>query len=55
MVRQAVYLVWVRVAPGQPDGPNAEVLQVKLTRSSADALARQVPGSWVEKMMADKD
>lgn len=45
-----VVLIPLEAAAARP----AEVLAVKLTREAAEALARQVPGSWIEKHVANK-
>lgn len=53
-LEQAVYLVMVRVRTHSPDQPNVDVIGAKLRKRDADFLCTQVPGSWVEKVIATK-
>lgn len=49
-----VYVVMVPVRPMNPDDPNCEIIAAKLRRIDADKLCVEVPGAWVEKVMATK-
>lgn len=51
---KAVYVVMIRVRPSTVGGINSEILTVKLRKRDADDLCRQVPGAWVEKVVATK-
>ncbi len=53
-IEQAVYVVLVRVKQMNPDDPNTEIVTAKLRRSDADIVCREVPGAWVEKVIASK-
>lgn len=53
-VVQTIYLVFIRVAPGNPGDPNVELVGVKLTLGAARKVQENYPGSWVEKVLADK-
>lgn len=54
-VAQTVYLVTLAVAPGRPGDPNRQIVAAKLTRSAAERACREWPGSWIEKVTADKE
>lgn len=53
-ITQVVYLVMIRVQPGDAGGANTEVYSAKLTRKKAEVLSEVIPGSWVKKIVADK-
>ena len=51
---EEIYLVMVRVKPPTPDAPNTEVVTAKLRWRDADHASKQIPGSWIEKVVATK-
>lgn len=54
-VVQAVYLVFIHIAPGEAGDSNVELVGAKLTLSSAERVQRNYPGAWIEKILADKN
>jgi len=44
----------IRVQPTNPGDPNTEVFVGKLRRRDAEEISRRIPGSWVDKIVADK-
>jgi hypothetical protein len=51
---QEFYLVMVRVRPMNEGDPNTEVVAAKLRYWDAKKLCDQVPGSWLQKVVATK-
>lgn len=47
-VRIKTYLVMLRRNLARDGEPNVCVIDVKLTRSAADAIANQIAGAWVD-------
>lgn len=54
VLEQAVYVVMVRVHQRTPDAPNTEIVTIKLRRRDADKVVSQVPGAWIERVVASK-
>lgn len=53
-VHQSVYLVMIRVQPANEGDPNTEVYCAKLTLRAAEVVRDRTPGSWIDKVVADK-
>lgn len=53
-IEQAVYVVQVRVRQMKPEDPNVEIVTIKLRKSDAEIVCREVPGAWIEKVVASK-
>lgn len=51
---QEFYLVMVRVAPMTDNAPNTEIITAKLRCRDAEEVCEQVPGAWVQKVIATK-
>lgn len=51
---QEFYLVMVRIAPMTEDAPNTEIVTAKLRHRDAEQVCEQVPGAWVQKVIATK-
>lgn len=54
VIETSIYLVMVRAKQTQPDDPNVSVVTAKLRRSDAEIVKQQLPGSWIEKVVASK-
>ena len=54
VIEQAIYCVLVRVRQMKPDDPNTEIITAKLRKRDAEIVCQQVPGAWVEKVVASK-
>lgn len=49
-----VYLVCQFLNIAKPGEPNARVIAAKLTRQAAVAIVDRTPGTFIEKVFADK-
>jgi hypothetical protein len=54
IIEQAVYVVLVPTRPTREGGPNISIVTAKLRKRDADEVIAQIPGSWVEKVIASK-
>lgn len=49
-----IYLVIVKYHTEERTRPNRRVVAAKLTRKAAQHIADQIPGSYIERFIADK-
>ena len=54
VIEQAIYCVLVKVKQHHPDDPNVEIITAKLRKGDAERVCQEVPGAWIEKVVASK-
>jgi len=54
VIEQAIYCVLVKIRQQNPDDPNIEIITAKLRKGDAELVCQQVPGAWIEKVVASK-
>lgn len=49
-----VFLVIMRINTAHNNEPNRKIIDVKLNRKAAEAITNQIPGTYIEKHVADR-